>query len=98
MDEQTGLTTTTDEIALLADAVPALIAYLDSDLRYRFVNRTYDEWFGISREGLIGRNVDELMSTEGFELVRAGLLEARSGTHVSFEATLPYPTGKRTVR
>ncbi|MDB5365128.1 MAG: histidine kinase [Rhodospirillales bacterium] len=86
------------QIALLADAMPALIAYFDTDLRYQFVNRTYEAWFGVERSALIGRSTAEFTGTEGFERVLAGLAAALAGKPVSFEATLPYPTGIRTVR
>ncbi|MGH2414056.1 MAG: PAS domain-containing protein, partial [Microcystaceae cyanobacterium] len=34
------------ELRLVTNAVPALISFVDSDQRYRFNNRAYEEWFG----------------------------------------------------
>nr|MDQ2695629.1 response regulator [Pseudomonadota bacterium] len=42
-------------IRLIADAVPALIAYVGADRRYRFVNRQYETWFGVSVNNVIGQ-------------------------------------------
>ena len=46
-----------ERMRLVANNVPALISYVDRDQRYRFSNRTYDAWFGIAHEQMIGRTV-----------------------------------------
>ena len=33
----------------MTDAMPALIAYVDDEHRYRFANRTLEEWTGQDR-------------------------------------------------
>ena len=33
------------------DAVPAFISYVDADLRYRFTNKSYEEWFDERTDG-----------------------------------------------
>ncbi len=33
------------ELQLLADTLPVLVSYIDKDRRYRFINRTYEQWF-----------------------------------------------------
>ena len=37
------------------DAVPALVSYIDRDLRYRLNNRAYENWFRRAREAMVGR-------------------------------------------
>ena len=37
------------------DALPACLAYLDADLRYRFVNATYEAWFQLDRQTIDGQ-------------------------------------------
>ncbi len=34
---------------LILDAIPAMIAHVDAGRRYRFANRAYAEWFGLTR-------------------------------------------------
>ena len=41
----------------MANNVPALISYVDREQRYRFSNRTYDDWFGIAHEQMLGRTL-----------------------------------------
>ena len=42
-------------LRLIMDNVPARVAYIDRDYRYRFVNRHNEEWLGESRKELTGR-------------------------------------------
>ncbi|MFB3105295.1 MAG: PAS domain-containing protein, partial [Pseudomonadales bacterium] len=39
------------QLTLIMDNVPVLIAYVDKELRYRFVNRTFERWHGRSATG-----------------------------------------------
>jgi PAS domain-containing protein len=57
------------ELQLLTDALPVLVSYMDrergsDELRYRFVNRIYEEWFPKRREGILGRPVREVVGDE----------------------------------
>jgi diguanylate cyclase (GGDEF)-like protein/PAS domain S-box-containing protein len=71
----------------IADNVPALIAYVDTDLRYRFANERYREWFGVKSQDMIGRTVLESMG-EAFYAPRREALErclAGHGSHLEIE-------------
>ena len=66
------------------DEIPMLVTVIDREERYRFVNRMFEEWFGIRRDEAIGRRVIEVIGAAEYERVRAGIAEAMSGTLVSF--------------
>ncbi|MFS2021460.1 diguanylate cyclase domain-containing protein, partial [Massilia sp. CT11-108] len=66
----------------IADNVPALIAYVDTDLRYRFANERYREWFGVKTTDMIGRTVLDAMG-EGFYASRREALERCLAGHAS---------------
>jgi PAS domain S-box-containing protein len=85
------------QLRLIADAMPALISYIDTDLIYRFTNRLYDTWFGASEGPLVGRQVSEVLGPEAFELIRPRLERALNGERVFFESELPYASGTREV-
>ncbi len=53
----------------ITDSVPALIAELSDDYVYRFANRVYEEWLGISRDDMVGRTVEQVMGRPLFELI-----------------------------
>ncbi len=66
----------------IADNVPALIAYVDTDLRYRFANERYREWFGVKPADMIGRTVPDAMG-EAFYAPRREALERCLAGHAS---------------
>src|SRR5688500_4390531 len=55
-----------ERLRLVANNVPALISYLDREQRFRFSNRTYDDWFGITQERMLGRSVAEVFGDETY--------------------------------
>ena len=70
----------------LVDALPVLLAYVDADQRYRFLSRTYAEWFGIPVEAALGRRIPEMMPPDIYA-VRAPMLErALAGETLRFMA------------
>jgi|GEM_PF-599013 len=48
----------------IADEFPHPMAYVYADRSYRFVNKTYCNWVGMSREEVIGRTVREVVGPE----------------------------------
>jgi two-component system sensor histidine kinase/response regulator len=73
---------------LVADSLPALIAYWDRDLRCQFANRAYLRWFGIDPEDLIGRPMLEVLGPELFQMNRSHIQAALQGIPQYFELDL----------
>jgi PAS domain S-box-containing protein len=82
---------------VITDEIPVLIAYIDSDQIYRFVNRRYTEWFGLALEEIRGKHVLEVISAEAYALIRTEFEAALSGKAVSFERVMPYPDGRERI-
>lgn len=69
-----------------------LMAFVDPGHVYRFANATYLEYWGRTRENLLGRTVADVMGAQRFqEEVRSGLDLALAGQQVSFESTFDFP-------
>jgi PAS domain S-box-containing protein len=51
-------------IRTLADGQPGMLAYWDNELRCRFANRTYREWFGRSESEILGITATELLGSD----------------------------------
>jgi diguanylate cyclase (GGDEF)-like protein/PAS domain S-box-containing protein len=73
---------------MIADNIPALIAYVDRDLRYRFTNEHYRFLLGLDPKAMIGRTISEVFGPavlerwrDKYDLALAGqaLLEEREG-------------------
>jgi diguanylate cyclase (GGDEF)-like protein/PAS domain S-box-containing protein len=72
-------------LQLITDNLPVLIAYLDSDHRFRFGNATFEKWFGIDPQALPGRPLADVVGEEIYELARLHLDNAFSGWAVTYE-------------
>jgi PAS domain S-box-containing protein len=87
-------TTTSDEsrrrFEQMADALPVLISYVDAERRYQYNNASYEHWFGVSREQLRGRCVEEVLGSVAYAGIRTYVDAALAGQVVSFESTVPY--------
>ena len=81
---------------VLQDA-PALIAYIDGELCFRFVNETHRRWFGVDPAQLIGRRVSEALDVQSYLGARAALLRALGGQPTHYEGELACGTLRRYV-
>ena len=74
-----------NRLQLIIDSIPALIAYVDRDNIYRFANKGYADWFGLTKDAITGRNLVDVFGLETFEQIRPHLDRARAGEQVSYE-------------
>ena len=72
-------------IRVYTDNVPVLIAYVDRNLVYRFVNKAYEQAVGLPRDAICGRRVDEVLGRESFLEREAHMEGALAGIRQSFE-------------
>lgn len=82
-----------DRLQLVMDAVPALISYVDADMRYRFNNLAYEQWFGVARNHFVGMTMREALGDEAFERLKPHIELALSGQRVRYENELKYRFG-----
>jgi diguanylate cyclase (GGDEF)-like protein/PAS domain S-box-containing protein len=68
-----------ERLRTIADNVPALIAYVDTEMRYRFANQRYQEWFGVKSADMLGKTVLEAMGETFFAPRRAALERCLAG-------------------
>jgi PAS domain S-box-containing protein len=81
----------------IADALPVLIAYVDRDLVYRFLNRTYEEWFGTAASSFLGKTVEEVVGENAFRTLKPWIDAALAGERVEFESEIPYARGEHRI-
>jgi diguanylate cyclase (GGDEF)-like protein/PAS domain S-box-containing protein len=87
-----------ERMRLVANNVPALISYVDREGRYRFSNRTYDDWFGIAHERMQGRTVAEVFGDDAYARMRPDIERCMAGESVEFEFTTAEGGKRRTLQ
>ncbi|MES3021770.1 MAG: diguanylate cyclase [Pseudomonadota bacterium] len=80
----------TDALRLrtIADNLPILIGYVDSDLRFEFCNATFHEWTGLLPAQLIGRSLLDVVNaapSPTADVIKPHLARALQGERVEFE-------------
>jgi PAS domain S-box-containing protein len=78
------------QLRFIADALPSLLSAVDSQWRYVFVNQSYQRWFGLSTDEILGRRVWEVMGDAAFATIRPFAERALAGERVEFEALIPF--------
>src|SRR5688572_6806319 len=74
----------------IADAVPALICYVDAQQRYRFNNVAYERWFGYSREQITGKHLREVLGEDAYLTLQPTVERALSGERVDVDTRVNY--------
>jgi PAS domain S-box-containing protein len=72
-------------LQLLANALPVLLVYVDRELRYRFANYTYTEWFGLQPEEVLGKHLEEVIGTEAYHALQPEIERVLEGETFSSE-------------
>ncbi|MEH1861674.1 MAG: AAA family ATPase [Nostoc sp.] len=85
------------ELRLITDALPVLISYVDANQRYRFVNQTYEVWFNLSQDEILGKYVHELLGETVYQRVEPFINQVFEGQTVTLEAEIPFSLGKRCI-
>lgn len=82
-----------NELRVIAENVPALLSYVDTEGFYRFVNKRYEEWFGCSRAEITGKHYRHVLGEATYQKIRTRVDAALSGQHITYEDVLPYAHG-----
>ena len=84
-----------DEQLLLAllDAIPARVAVIGADLRYRYGNRNFLEFFQLSSEDVIGKSTVEVWGPELDARLRLFADRALAGETTRWEGWIVYRSG-----
>jgi PAS domain S-box-containing protein len=87
-----------DQLRLITDNLPVAIAYIDTDKRFRFVNRTLAEWYARPAEEILGKSYWEALGELASPAAKSRMEAALAGSRQYGERVSSYPDGKtRTI-
>lgn len=81
-----------DEVILqnLLDALPVLIAYVNSEQRYCYNNLAHQQWFGYTPREVSGMTMQQVLGVDAYEALRPYVEQALDGQQIKFELPVPY--------
>jgi two-component system CheB/CheR fusion protein len=82
-----------ERLRFVANAVPALLGYVDTGACYVWCNESYRRWFAYSPEELRGRHLRDVLGVSAWELLRPYAERALAGEEVTFESRVAYKRG-----
>ena len=77
-----------EQLRLLTNSLPVLISYVDSGQRYRFNNKSYEDWFGHSRFEFLGKHIKSVLGNSAYQSIKRYVEKALSGEEVTFETDI----------
>lgn len=90
---EAGLQAQKEQLGLVINNVPVLIAYLDKQRHFRFVNQTFERWFGLRPGEIVGTHMRETVGERAYEALQPHVEAVLTGEAVSFEHQIPYRYG-----
>lgn len=80
-------------VRTVADAMPSMIAYWDTQMRCQFANKSYLEWFGRTPQDMIGLSMSTVLGASLYEKNLPYIQGALAGEPQEFERAIPRPDG-----
>jgi PAS domain S-box-containing protein len=80
------------------DHLPALIAYVDRDQRYRYTNATYRLWYGYAGDTLTGQHLRDVWGETTYRQLEPHVARVLSGEPTCFDMTVPKHPGSSEKR
>lgn len=78
----------------IIEQLPTMVAYVDYDRRFRFVNTAYASFFGLTPNGMLGQPVTDVLSDESYQRVKPNHDRVfTSGEKVEFSDVVTFRNG-----
>ncbi|WIT14154.1 diguanylate cyclase [Paucibacter sediminis] len=84
-EAQAKLAASEERLRAITDNAPALIADHDREFRYRFANRTYQDWLGVAPDAVLGQTVASVLGDAAWAEVRPAMEAALRGEPATYE-------------
>ncbi len=84
---------TANHLRLITDRLPSFVSYIDRAGRYQFVNRAYEEWFGVKAAKIRGKTRAEFAPRITSDLAAPFERRALDGETVRYENIVTSPSG-----
>lgn len=83
-----------DLLSAVTDSVPAFISYINHSHRYEFANKTYERFFGVPQEEIVGKHLRDVLGNRAYESIKENIEKALAGQIIKAKIDLDTPTGE----
>ena len=83
-----------EKLRLFADNVPAMTVSWDENLRCRFANKLFTEFFGLALDDIIGKHVREVLGEEVYREIEGYFVQVLQGHPVTYQRTRKLANGE----
>ncbi|PSB12851.1 diguanylate cyclase [Pleurocapsa sp. CCALA 161] len=90
---ETALRHSEEQLRLIANGLPVLIAYVDCQQHYRFNNQAYQTWLGLSPEEMSDRHLAQVHGKDEYQQISQYVATALKGETVTYERDLVLQDG-----
>ncbi len=88
-EAETALLQTREEIELILDNLPSLVASLDINLHYRTANPAYCKMYGFDPDAIKDKHISEVIGEDAWQMKRDHISSVMEGNLETFEIELP---------
>ncbi|MEM9904865.1 MAG: ATP-binding protein [Cyanobacteria bacterium P01_D01_bin.44] len=83
-----------EQLRLITNNLPVLIAYVDRRQRYRFNNQVYEQWLGQAPADIYGKSIKTVMGAAYYQKIQTDVETALAGNQVTYESELIFKDGR----
>lgn len=83
------------QLRLITDTLPVLIAYVNSEEHFGFINETGAQWYSRPRSKIIGAHIRDVIGAQGYQEIHSLVDNLLSGEMVTNERHTLYPDGTK---
>ncbi len=77
----------------ITESAPVLLAYVDLDLRYQFVNKTFEEWYHSPVSNILGSKLEDGFDPDTYQKLKPYIDRTLSGETTAFNMDIPDADG-----
>jgi len=81
------------QMRLITDALPALVYHLDADARFSFANSSFERWFGLSGDAILGKEPSKVFGEAAALAFAPHVATAFTGRTVEVEMSVDFANG-----
>ncbi|MEK9628710.1 MAG: PAS domain S-box protein [Nitrospinota bacterium] len=83
-----------EHLEIISKNISELVSFVDQNQCFQYVNESYLDWFGISREKIVNQPLEKVLGQQIYEKIKPFILSALKGEEQDFEIQILKGNGK----